>query len=287
MNPNPTYPSLKIREALFSSNPADELYPLFSGHQPCPPRHSSDPIRDHYLLCCVKSGHGTFYNCSPKDIREDSGYWMGPGDIFMITPAKHVYYVADENDPWTYAWIAFSGRAAKKYMDRTDFSEKPVIHTELPLYERIYHLTETAISLRSSELRYMYAVSFLWKMLADLIASSSSVQTLPKPNDYVDRAVNIIRYRYHKDLTVSDIACELGISREYFYTLFKSHTGKSPSRYLIEFRIEKACALLYESDYPVYLIAEHTGFTDQTYFSRKFHEITGMSPAAYRKYSRN
>ena len=54
----------------------------------------------------------------------------------------------------------------------------------------------------------------------------------------------------------------------------------------MNFRIEKACAMLQESDYPVYLIAQHTGFSDKAYFSRKFHEHIGMPPLAYRKYVR-
>ena len=84
-------------------------------------------------------------------------------------------------------------------------------------------------------------------------------------------------------LNISDIAAELGITREYFYTLFKNDTGKSPTQYLLDLRIEKACTMLRESDYPICLIAQHTGFSDNTYFSRKFHELVGVSPSAYRK----
>lgn len=264
----------------------EELYPLFSGYQCCAPLHKSENIRDYYLLCCVQSGYGTFYNGSLKDYKENDEYRMGPGETFLITPGRLVSYKADEYEPWTYAWIAFSGRNAGKYLQSTDFHNKPVAVTGTKMYDRLYELTKTTGTMENDTLRYMYASAVLWTIMADMIHDAKQQDCSYRMNNYVETAVSIIRRRYDKNLNVSDIASALGISREYFYTLFKNDMGKSPSRYLLDFRIEKACAMLHESDYPVYLIAQHTGFSDKAYFSRKFHELVGMSPAAYRKYSR-
>lgn len=282
MNQSPYYPSLHIREALYTGS-NNELYPLFSGHQTCPPLHQVETLRDHYLLCCVQSGYGTFYNGSLTDYKEKDEYRMGPGETFLITPGRLVSYIADENEPWSYAWIGFSGKSAGKYLNYTDFSHTPVVRTGTDLYDNILEITETAIALNDSQLRYLYASAALWTMIADLMQHSRHSDCPKKINNYTEKAVEIIRRSYNMSLNVSDIAAELGISREHFYTLFKNDTGKSPSQYLMDFRIEKACAMLHESDYPICLIAQHTGFSDKTYFSRKFHELVGMSPAAYRK----
>ena len=260
MNNNPTYGALRIREVLFvGSN--DELYPMFSGHQPCPPKHDVKTIRDYYLLCCVQSGYGSFSVSASRDGSRWDEYRMGPGETFLIAPGKLVHYISDEYEPWTYAWIAFSGRSAGKYLGYTDFADKPVIHTGSGLYEKIRDLMETAALQESPELRYVIASSVLWSILADLMEVSDRGKHTGSMNNYVETAIGIIRRRYDTILNVSDIASEIGISREYFYTLFKKDTGKSPSRYLLDFRIEKACAMLHESDYPVYLIAQHTGNT--------------------------
>ena len=273
------------RESLFTGS-NDELYPLFAGYQCCPPLHHVETIRDHYLLCCVQSGYGTFYNGSLKDYKENEEYHMGPGEAFLITPGRLAVYCADEYEPWTYAWMAFSGRGAGKYLQNTDFHSKPVSNTGTELYHILCELTQTTLQTENTSLNYMYASAALWTVMANLIRNAGQQEHSRKINNYVETAISIIRRRYNKMLNVSDIAAELGLSREYFYTLFKHDTGKSPSRYLLDFRIEKACAMLHESDYPVYLIAQHTGFLDKAYFSRKFHEMVGMSPAAYRKYIR-
>lgn len=65
--------------------------------------------------------------------------------------------------------------------------------------------------------------------------------------------------------------------------LFKNDMGISPSKYLLEFRIERACVLLETSNCPINQIAQYTGFNSETYFSRKFKEIMGTSPKEYRK----
>ena len=83
--------------------------------------------------------------------------------------------------------------------------------------------------------------------------------------------------------TVSDIAKRLSISREHFFAVFKADVGKSPSRYLLEYRIGKARELLMESRYPVHVIAQYLGFYDHAYFTKKFRETVGASPTVYRK----
>lgn len=277
--------SLQIREVLYNGF-HEELYPLFSGYQVCPPLHRIETLRDHYLLCCVQSGYGTFYNGSLTNYKEKGEYRMGPGDTFLISPGRLASYVADEYEPWSYAWISFAGSSAGKYLNHTDFSHTPVVHTGKDIYDSIHAITEKAIALEDSQLRYLYAAAALWNMIADLMQHSQHSQHSSSPkkiNNYTEKALEIIRRNYHMPLNISDIAAELGITREYFYTLFKNDTGKSPTQYLLDLRIEKACTMLRESDYPICLIAQHTGFSDNTYFSRKFHELVGVSPSAYRK----
>ena len=92
-----------------------------------------------------------------------------------------------------------------------------------------------------------------------------------------------MHHKYADACSVADIAAELNISREYLYMLFKNDIGKSPSQYLLEFRIERACVLLETSNCPINQFAQYTGFNSETYFSRKFKEIMGMSPKEYRK----
>ena len=49
---------------------------------------------------------------------------------------------------------------------------------------------------------------------------------------------------YTKGITASDVAKYIGINRSYFYSLFKTYTGHSPTEHLMTLRINKACELL-------------------------------------------
>ena len=283
MNKKPDQINWRLRDLPYEYT-NDEFFPCTSGYQTCPPRHEDEMLLDSYLICCVESGGCTFRNSSLNDQKKAEEYHVGPGESFLIEPGRIASYSADVDAPWVNAWIGFAGPKAQQFIEATEFRYSPVMKTGTELYHGIRSLTDTALSFRQPVLRYMHASSVLWKMMADLITQS----TLPEPklmrSSYTERAISIIHRRY-RDHTcgVSEIASELCISREYFYTLFKNDTGQSPSQYLIDLRMEKACALLMESDYPVNLIAQYVGFYDHASFSKKFREWMGEAPNQYRK----
>lgn len=281
MNTDPVYLALGIREYLYADTPCSSLIPLFSGHQCCSPGHLYQGIREHYLLCCVSSGHGTFSVYSPWGPDAAETHRMGPGDTFLIRPGQLTRYIADELQPWTYSWIAFSGSAAESCLSHTPFSRSQMVHTGTELYEQLFQLTENSIRLDQPQSCAMHAAGLLWKLFGDL--SMCPEKAAPTPRRYVDAAISIIRRGYDSPLSVSDMAFRLGISREYLYTIFREATGKSPLQYLLDYRIEQACQLLRHSSYPIYLIAQHTGFQDNAYFSRQFRRVTGLSASEYRR----
>lgn len=75
------------------------------------------------------------------------------------------------------------------------------------------------------------------------------------------------------------------LNENYLGRLYKRQTGKSFSAYLNEIRLEKACALLRETDDPVIAVALATGFNNVTYFNRIFKRHMGVTPTAYRAQS--
>ncbi len=100
------------------------------------------------------------------------------------------------------------------------------------------------------------------------------------------KAMDYIEENYNRDITVADIAGALYISSVYLSQIFKSELDVSVIHYLINFRIEKAKALLTETDELVYYVAEQVGFHDGRHFSKTFKKFTGQTPAEYRTSSR-
>jgi AraC family transcriptional regulator len=85
-----------------------------------------------------------------------------------------------------------------------------------------------------------------------------------------------------KDLSVEGLASHHGISPSYFARSFRSSVGLAPHAYVMRRRLLRAQELLANTDLPLIDIAVATGFADQSHFSRRFHQMTGMPPRTYR-----
>ena len=83
------------------------------------------------------------------------------------------------------------------------------------------------------------------------------------------------------DFNVNDYSKELPYSKIQVYRKLKSLTGKSPSKFLRDFRLNKALNLLHEDQGNVTEIAEETGFNSLTYFSKCFKSKFGILPSKY------
>ena len=82
---------------------------------------------------------------------------------------------------------------------------------------------------------------------------------------------------------VSDAVSLLGYSESYFRKVCRRTLGCTPVEYFTRLRVEHAKQLLkqYRGIRNIAEIAENSGFTDPYYFSRKFRQVTGMSPREY------
>ena len=85
-----------------------------------------------------------------------------------------------------------------------------------------------------------------------------------------------------KDLGVEKLASHLGISASYFTRSFRSSVGLTPHAYVMRRRLLRAQELLASTERPLTDIALATGFADQSHFSRRFHEMTGVPPRIFR-----
>jgi AraC family transcriptional regulator len=76
------------------------------------------------------------------------------------------------------------------------------------------------------------------------------------------------------------------MSTFHFAREFKRATGTTPHQHLIRFRVERAKALLAESQLPLAEVGLRTGFSHQSHFTRLFRRLTGTTPQSYRLMSR-
>ena len=245
------------------------------GIQKCPPLHSWGPaVRDHYLIHCIVSGHGTFTTLGKK-------YDLSAGDGFVVVPDRIVSYAADRVDPWEYCWVGFNGADAKRLMEQTGLLDQmPVFHSaDGKLVTLLQNICNLSGSDSGSEARMESALLMFLAELMDLFGHSSE----PRENgyDYVQKAIKFIDYNYSMNISISDVAASAGISRSHLYRLFIRNVSMPPNEYLVRYRVNKAAALLETGRLTVGEAAYSTGFADQLYFSRVFKKYMGMPPSRY------
>ncbi len=85
-----------------------------------------------------------------------------------------------------------------------------------------------------------------------------------------------------EDWPVQRLADVSGVSIAHFARSFKAAFGVPPHRYLLTRRIERAKALLRDTDAPVIEIAGQTGWNSLGTFGRVFRDVTGESPSELR-----
>jgi AraC family transcriptional regulator of arabinose operon len=86
-----------------------------------------------------------------------------------------------------------------------------------------------------------------------------------------------------KDFQVATLARQHGYSTSHFSRVFSAVSGLRPQAFVIEARLARARELLASGSASVTAVAEAAGFKEIYYFSRLFHQRTGVSPSEYRR----
>ena len=96
------------------------------------------------------------------------------------------------------------------------------------------------------------------------------------------RAKDLADARYFEPLGVSDMARAAGLSRAHFSREFRRAFGDPPHTYLLARRLERAAALLRNTDRSVTDICLSVGLRSLASFTTSFTRAYGMSPTVYR-----
>jgi len=88
---------------------------------------------------------------------------------------------------------------------------------------------------------------------------------------------------FHKDFTLSELAEELAVSKNYLIQRFKNEVGQTPIQYLTDLRLKRAAILLAENKLSIQDIANAVGIPDANYFTKMFKKTYQMTPGQYRR----
>ena len=109
---------------------------------------------------------------------------------------------------------------------------------------------------------------------------------LAAANPFLLEAEHIVREANATPMTAQQLAQALGASERTLHRRLKEATGESPKRFIDRVRFETTRMLLETTSQPVKQLATGAGYADENSFRRAFHRYAGMTPGAYRSWSR-
>ena len=106
-----------------------------------------------------------------------------------------------------------------------------------------------------------------------------------KHTDVMHKVTAYIKAHYGEKLSLSDIAQQVYLSKSYLSKIFKEEMNCSITDYINSIRIEKSKLLMLDHTLSLVEVASIAGFDNQSYFTKVFRKMTGISPGKYREKS--
>lgn len=150
----------------------------------------------------------------------------------------------------------------------------------------------------SEDCRLEKSVGFEWKrnsLILSILTDLLEQGIISLTNEGADRTtlrqmkplINRMLMHPEENLDMKTAAYMMGISYYHFSRLFKLTTGFNFSEYSNLLRIRKAEDLLLNTDMSVSAVSSSIGIETQSYFTRLFRTINGISPIEYRNKYKN
>ncbi len=104
-----------------------------------------------------------------------------------------------------------------------------------------------------------------------------------KHTDMIYKITAYIKDNYMKKITLREISDYVYLSKSYVSKIFKEEMGISLSEYINKIRIDKSKALLLDRSLSIADVANLVGFEDQSYYTKIFRQVVGLSPGKYKE----
>jgi len=212
---------------------------------------------------------------------------MRPGDI-QVLPAGTPHEVAWESA--RFALLAIGrDRAAALAADEDRASEpaaRPGLRLRDPLLPELMESVAAEL-LRDGGPEPLMLDALERLLVLRLARLSGDLADAPDPAILTTRQLALVRRaisdRLAERFRIDELATLLGWSTAHFIRSFRRTVGLTPHQFVIAERLDRARALLLESDLPVSAIAIMTGFSSQSHLTALFSRRYGVPPAAFRR----
>ena len=256
---------------LFNFNTCQDLALLEIGDQQCSPLYAFGPnIRNEYIFHYVVSGKGVVMlqpsGEKGQNILSET-IEVKAGEGFLLEPHTAHMYRADENDPWHYIWIVFTGLSVPSYLRACGLTRNnPVFYPQSYAHavsSRVREPLRQILGRPDASKAFIIGQLHLFfdGLMENTAVQSKNVTTdINIANVYIAEAMRYIESRYADIRSLDEIAGFCNVTRSHLARLFRSTLHVTLQEYLINYRMDKAKELLVNTNLPIYQIAQQVGY---------------------------
>lgn len=233
-------------------------------------------FHEYYVLGFVESGR-RFLTCKNKE------YTINEGDLLLFNPLDN--HACEQVDDMALDWRCLNIKedvmcqivkeiTRKEYIPK--FNATVVFQSDAVIALKDLHemIMAEGKDFRKEEIFY-----FLMEHLI-INYTEQSLELLMQSSPEIQKACTYMENNYTETITLDDLSMVSGLNK---YTLLRNFTmqrGITPYQYLSTIRVNKAKKLLETGISPIE-VAQQSGFTDQSHFSRFFKNFIGITPRQY------
>lgn len=208
---------------------------------------------------------------------------LRPGMAFYAgVPGEHVYYLPDDSEEWSYVFASFEGAETARIAEETRkhfgmiYGEAACARPLAVIMDLINDCCRGVMpdAGRASIIAYTLAM--------EIFIGARNHTTLPTSSlNLKEDVADFIISHISEPLDVELLARHFGFSRSHFTKKFSRMAGIGPGSFLEELRLDFALRLMLTERKSVKEAAAASGFSDASYFCRRFRGRYGTSPSQY------
>ncbi len=222
----------------------------------------------------IAPGNGIFVNSK----RLHYGFSSNETDCSYIVAATHPALFGESKNAVTRYWEDKFGGNTEDYilLDSQTPWQKEVLLLLIQMYDEMHSNTVNPLQLLSQSASLCAHIGKHIHQVFASVANEKSWRTIQEMTGYIHK-------HYDLKITLDDIAASGTVCRSRCCELFRRYIGQTPNNYLIQYRIQKSCEMLLETDRSICEIAIACGFESASYYSYTFRKAMSLVPQEFRK----
>lgn len=234
---------------------------------------------DGGALVLLTRGEGIYKDVAGRKTK------LKAGDAILVFPGLPHWYGPQKGQIFDEVYVAFSGPIFDTWFTSGLLDpSKPIRHIGDAIEEKGSWLLlwiERFIELKDPS-KQIQAMTALLQFFSEIALGDGYAK--PEADAWLSKAMRALSYDLKGEIDLTVVAKEMGLSYEAFRKRFQAHAKTSPLRYRNERKIEAAKHLIrYAPQSSNREVADALGFSDEFHFSKRFRQISGMSPNEFRK----